>query len=125
MNTQTTRKHRILVVDDEPTVSRSIRMLLEHDGHEVQTADSAETALVMLEQGKFDLIITDYSMQKMKGVQLAGLIKQSHPHLPIIMATAFADEFNTYGKPAANVDFVISKPFSQKDLREAVARVLP
>src|ERR1700689_143032 len=100
MKTQRIHKHLILVVDDEATVSRAIKMLLEHDGHKVQTADSGETALAVLEQGKFDLIITDYSMQGMKGVQLAALIKQRRPDLPIIMATAFADEFNTYGKPS-------------------------
>jgi CheY-like chemotaxis protein len=125
MKTKGTHKHQILVVDDEPTVCRAIKMLLEHDGHKVQTADSGESALAMFEQGRFDLIITDYSMQGMKGVELATLIKQRRPDQPIIMATAFADDFNTYGKPSGGVDFVINKPFSQKVLREAIARVLP
>jgi two-component system, response regulator FlrC len=125
MKTEGTHRHQILVVDDEPTVCRAIKMLLEHDGHKVQTADGGEAALALLEQGKFDLIITDYRMQGMKGVELAVLIKERQPHLPIIMATAFADEFNIFGKPSAGVDFVISKPFSQKALREAILRVLP
>ena len=125
MKTEGTHKHQILVVDDEPTVSSAIKMLLEHDGHTVQTADSGEAALAILEQGKFDLIITDYKMQGMNGVELAVLIKQLLPHLPIIMATAFADEFNTYGKPSGGVDLVISKPFSLQILREAILRVLP
>jgi CheY-like chemotaxis protein len=118
-------KHHILVVDDEPTVARAIKMLLEHDGHTVETADSGEAALAIIEHGKFDLIITDYSMQGMKGVELAALIKQRHPDQPIIMATAFAADFNNSGKPSAGVNLVISKPFSQKELREAVATVLP
>lgn len=125
MKTEETHKHQILVVDDEPTVCKAIKMLLEHDGHTVQTADSGEAALAMFEQDKFDLIITDYKMQGMKGVELAALIKERQPHLPIIMVTAFADEFNTYGKPSEGVDLVISKPFSQNVLREAILRVLP
>ena len=125
MKTEGTHKHQILVVDDEPTVCGAIKMLLEHDGHTVQTADGGEAALAMLEQGKFDLIVTDYRMQGMNGVELAVLIKQLLPHLPIIMATAFADEFNTYGKPSGGVDLVISKPFSLQILREAILRVLP
>ena len=125
MKTEGTHKHQILVVDDEPTVCGAIKMLLEHDGHTVQTADGGEAALAMLEQGKFDLIVTDYRMQGMNGVELAVLIKQLLPHLPIIMATAFADEFNIYGKPSGGVDLVISKPFSLQILREAILRVLP
>jgi CheY-like chemotaxis protein len=125
MKTQKTHKHHILVVDDEPTVCRAIKMLLEHDGHNVETADGGETALVMLEQGKFDLIMTDYSMQGMNGAELAALIKQRLPDQPIIMATAFAADFNAYGKPSGGVNLVISKPFSQKELRDAIASVLP
>jgi CheY-like chemotaxis protein len=125
MKPEETHKHQILVVDDEPAVCGAIKMLLEHDGHTVQTADSGETALAMLEQGKFDLIVTDYRMKGMNGVEMARLVKERQPHLPVVMATAFADEFNILGKPPEGVDFVISKPFSQKILREAVARVLP
>jgi CheY-like chemotaxis protein len=125
METQGTHKHQILVVDDEPTVARAVKMLLEHDGHTVQTADNGEAALATLELGKFDLVITDYSMQGMKGVQLAARIKERQPDLPVIMATAFAEDFNIFGKPSGGVDFVIGKPFSQKELREVVAQACP
>jgi CheY-like chemotaxis protein len=124
VNAKTNQKRKILVVDDEPSVRTAIEMLLKHDRHEVRLADSGEAALTILEQDKFDLIITDYSMQGMKGAELATLIKQRLPDQPILMVTAFADEFTTHGKPPKGVDFVISKPFSQKDLREAVAQVL-
>ena len=125
IKTQTIQKRQILVVDDEPSVRGAIKMLLKHDGHEIRLADSGEAALVMFERDKFDLVITDYSMQGMKGAQLAVLIKQRRPEQPIIMITAFADEFKTSGKPPEGVDFIISKPFSQKELREAITEVLP
>jgi CheY-like chemotaxis protein len=124
MKTEETHGHQILVVDDESSVSKAIKMLLEHDGHKVQTADSGEAALAVLEQAEFNLIITDYKMQGMNGDQLATLIKQRRPGQRIIMATAFADEFNIYGKPSGGVEFVLNKPFSLKELREAVALVL-
>jgi CheY-like chemotaxis protein len=120
-----TQAYQILVVDDEPTVRRAIKMLLKFDGHEVHTADSGEAALTMFDQGKFDLIITDHSMQGMKGHQLAALIKQRRPSQPVIMATAFAADFQTPGKPAAGVDCVLSKPFSLTELRQAITQVLP
>ena len=116
---------RILVVDDEPAVRNAIRMMLKFDGHAVQTADGGAEALPLLEAGQFDLVITDYSMPGMKGDELAAVIKGRLPRQPIIMISAFAETLKSSGNPLAGVDFIISKPFSLADLREAVARVLP
>ena len=116
---------RILVVDDEPAVCDAIKMMLKFDGHAVQTAKGSKEALSLLEQGKFDLIITDYSMPGIKGDELAAVIKQRLPHQPIIMITAYAEMLKSSGIPLPGVDFIVSKPFLLADLREAIARVLP
>ena len=113
------------MVDDEPAVSDAIKMMLKFDGHNVQTANGSKEALALLEQGKFDLIITDYSMPGMKGDELAAVIKQRLPHQPIIMITAYAEMLKSSGNPLAGVDCIISKPFLLEDLREAIAKVLP
>jgi CheY-like chemotaxis protein len=109
--------HRILVVDDEPFVCDALKMLLEFDGHKVQTANSAPDALAMFEAGKFDLVITDYSMPNMKGDELAIAIKERVPGQPVVMVTAYAEMLNL---PIKGVDFVISKPFPLESLREAI-----
>ena len=116
---------RILVVDDEPAVCDAIKMMLKFDGHEVQTANGSKDALSLLEKGKFDLITVDYALPGMKGDELAAIIKQRLPHQPIIMITAYAEMLKSSGNPLPGVDFIISKPFLLKDLREAVAGVLP
>jgi len=116
--------HRILVVDDEPDVRQAIKMMLEHDGHEVQTVDSGEAALALLEHNIFDLITTDYSMAGMKGDQLAAIIKQRWPGQPVIMATAFAADLYPSSKPSGGVDCMLNKPFSLVELREAIALVM-
>jgi two-component system response regulator FlrC len=116
---------RILVVDDEPAVCDAIKMMLKFDGHEVQTANGSKAALSLLEQDKFDLVITDYAMPGMKGDELAAVIKQRLPHQPIIMITAYAEMFKSSDSALTGVDFIISKPFLLADLREAIARVLP
>ena len=113
------------MVDDEPAVGDAIKMMLKFDGHEVQTASGSKEALSLLEQGKFDLIITDYSMPGMKGDELAAVIKQRLPHQPIIMISAYAEMLKSSGNPLAGVDFMLSKPFFMAELREAIARVLP
>lgn len=99
-------------------------MLLEHDSHQVWLADSGEAALECLAQRKFDLIMTDFSMPGMHGDQLVARIRQLSPAQPIIMATAFAEEYKVFGQPAGRVDALLLKPFTLMELREAIERVL-
>jgi CheY-like chemotaxis protein len=115
---------QILVADDEPIVRRSIKMLLEHDGHAVFAADSGEMALAQLAQRRYDLVITDFSMPGMHGDQLAARIREIRPEQPIIMATAFVEEYEVFGRGFGLVDAMLLKPFSLIELREAIERVL-
>ena len=115
---------RILVVDDEPAVGKAIKMMLEHDGHKVQTANSGKEALSLLEQGRYDLVTTDFAMQGMKGDALAVAIKQRLPNQPVLMISANGAIAQSFGEPLPGVDMVISKPFSMEELFEAVAKVL-
>ena len=124
METPSKTSHRILVVDDEPTVCRAIKLLLQFDGHVVQTVLSGEAALVALEPEDFNLVITDFSMEGMKGTQLAAIIKQRWPGRPVIMATAFAPEAIASGQLGGGLDFLLIKPFTLAELREAIASVM-
>jgi CheY-like chemotaxis protein len=125
MPTPGNQVRQILVVDDEPAVGEAIKMMLQFDGHKVQTADGSKEVLSFLEKCKFDLIIMDYSMPGMKGDELAAVIKKRLPHQPIIMITAYAEMLKSSGNPLTGVDFILGKPFMLEGLREAIARVLP
>ena len=116
---------QILVVDDEPAVCRAMKMMLEHDGHKVQTASSGREALALLEQGRFDLVTTDFSMPEMKGDALAIAIKQRLPNQPVLMISGNALMSQSAGNPLTGVDLVIGKPFLLDDLRQAIATILP
>ena len=118
-------KKRILVVDDEPFVCEAVKMMLAFDGHEVKTANSGTEALLVLENGTFDLVITDFAMPVMKGDELAAAIKARLPKQPVVMITAYAEMLQSSGEPLPGVDFLISKPFLLENLREAIAKVLP
>ena len=113
-----------MVVDDEPIVRRSITMLLEHDGHQVWQADSGEAALVELAQRKFDLVITDFSMPGMQGDHLVTRISQLIPTQPVIMITAFVEEYKVFGETSGWVDALLLKPFAFQELRDAIEQVL-
>jgi len=115
---------RILVVDDEPAVCGAIKMMLEHDGHQVQTANNGRDALSLLEEGRFDLVTTDFAMQGMKGDALAAAIKQRLPKQPVLMMSGNGAIAQSFGDPLPGVDMVISKPFLMQDLFDAVAKVI-
>ena len=116
---------KILLVDDEPSVSKAIRMLLEHDGFKVQIAESGEAALALYERDRFDLVITDFSMPGMTGGELAGRIKKLRPDQPIIMATASIYIVDPANHPRHVVDCILDKPFTLQELREAIAKLCP
>jgi CheY-like chemotaxis protein len=124
MKAQGKQSYQILVVDDEPTVCKAIKMLLEFDGHQVLTADSGESGLARFQEGRFDLVITDYSMQEMKGDQLVAQLKKLRPEQAVIMATAFAEEIRASGKLSSGVNVLLSKPFSLQELRDAIAQAM-
>jgi two-component system cell cycle sensor histidine kinase/response regulator CckA len=116
---------KILLVDDEPSVSKAIKMLLEHDGFNVQIVNNGEAALALFERDRFHLVITDFSMPGMTGGELASRIKKLRPDQPIIMATASIYKLDDTEHPGRVVDWILDKPFGLQELREAIARICP
>jgi CheY-like chemotaxis protein len=125
MTTAAFPQKRILVVDDEPLICYAVKMMLQHDGHVVETAGSAEDALTLLEKGKFDLVITDYKMPGMTGDELALAIKALDPAQLVIMITAYAEMLKSAEHSLEGIDYILSKPFLMADLRTAIATVTP
>lgn len=111
----------ILLVDDDTLISTSTAYLLEDLGHEVIEVNSGADALDVLKNGqKVDVLITDYAMPKMTGAQLACAARELRPHLPIIIATGYAD------LPLEDdVDFPrLRKPYRQQQLLSEIAKAL-
>jgi len=123
MKPQNANPKKILVVDDEPMVCEALKMMLHFEGHEVKTANNAQSALTLFEHEKFDVVITDYSMQPTKGDELAAAIKARAPDQPVILITAYGEVLQASGKPLTGVDAIINKPFQVEDLRNAIAKL--
>lgn len=124
MNTATKPKYKILVVDDDLDLNTSFALLLEFDGHQVETAYTGEAALAKLAKSHFDLLISEYWLPLMRGDQLATQVKQHWPDLPIIMVTANFGEIHLDDYPIAGVNCLLDKPFTMAQLREAMSWVL-
>ena len=122
-NTADKPKYKILVVDDDLELNTSFALLLEFDGHEVQTAYTGEAALEKLAKSHFDLMISEYWLSRMRGDELALLVKERWPELPIIMATANFEEIGVE-HPIPGVNCLLDKPFTMNQLREAMNWVM-
>ncbi len=113
-------KH-ILLADDEAGVRGAIKLLLGIDEHTVVEASDGPEALDLFARDRFDLVITDYEMPKLKGNELAVRIKRLSPSQPIIMITAYTEKLGDAQNP---VDAILPKPFNFADLRQAIAQLL-
>ena len=111
---------KVLAVDDDPLVLMTTAAMLEELGCEVIEAASAEQALEVLTQQSIDLVLTDQAMPQMTGAQLAYLIQQRYPHLPVILATGYTDKL---GGQAGSLPR-LGKPFDMDALAEKITAVM-
>lgn len=114
---------RILVAEDDDNVRAFVSRALAHLGHEViEAEDGGIASEVMIEEdGKFDLLLSDIKMPVMDGIGLALTVASSYPEVTIMLMTGFADQRErAHGLDALIYD-VIPKPFSLQQLMDKVA----
>jgi CheY-like chemotaxis protein len=112
---------RILVVDDDPLVAMGTVAMLEDLGHAPIEASSGRQALKILETTDgIDLVVTDQAMPGMTGTELIAAIRKQRPHLPVILATGWAEL--PENQPHAFLK--LSKPYSQEQLARSIRRCL-
>ena len=115
---------KILVVDDEQGMREFLTMLLEKQGHRVITAAEGEQALQLVAEQTPDLVISDLRMPKMDGIGLLAGIRDQHPHLPVILITAYASSDSTIQAMRLGADDYITKPFRIDEIRLVVEKAL-
>jgi PAS domain S-box-containing protein len=117
---------RILFVDDEKSVAYVGKKLLEHLGYEVTALTDSDAALVKFrdQPDNFDLIITDMTMPKMSGVQLAQEMRQSRPNLPIILCSGYSDRITPEDAKSQGFQGYLPKPFRSAKLAQTVREAL-
>ncbi|TET80859.1 MAG: response regulator transcription factor, partial [Anaerolineales bacterium] len=123
MATSTSRRRRVLVVDDEPRMIHFIRLNLEHDGFEVYEAASGIKTLDQLRDQLPDLILLDVMMPDIDGFETLRLIREIS-NVPVIMLTAKGDEDDRIQGLELGADDYITKPFSPRELVSRVRAVL-
>ena len=116
-------KKLILVVDDEPRMTKFVRMNLELEGYRVAEASNGLEALQKVKNDLPDLVILDVNMPELDGFETLRLIRQSGA-VPVIMLTVKADEEDRIKGLELGADDYVTKPFSPRELASRVKAVL-
>ncbi len=124
------RKLKILVVDDDPVLSRSLDDALATDSHTVVLAPGGQAGIdaftaAYQEKQPFDLVITDLGMPRVDGRKVAESIKALSPTTPVILLTGWGQRLIDEGDIPPNINLILSKPPRLAQLRSAIAELVP
>jgi PAS domain S-box-containing protein len=117
---------RVLLIDDEPALADIGRHALERLGYRVRALTSGPEALELFtgHPDDFDLVITDYTMPQITGLDLARELQKIRPDIPIIMCTGFSGQLTAQRAQEAGIKRLLVKPLVRRDTALAVRQVL-
>jgi len=123
-SSSSTVRSRILLVDDNANGLCARKSVLEELGHRIVTASSGSDALDQFGTQKFDLVVTDYKMPRMDGLELIRRLRQQSPELPIVLISGYVDALGM-SEESTGADAVIQKSANEvSHLVRAVNRLL-
>jgi two-component system, chemotaxis family, chemotaxis protein CheY len=118
---------KFLVVDDFSTMRRIVKNLLQELGYsDITEADDGNTALPLLKAGSFDILITDWNMPGMPGLDLLKAVRADEKlaKMPVLMLTAEAKREQIIEAAQAGVSGYVIKPFTAVTLKEKIDKIL-
>jgi CheY-like chemotaxis protein len=118
------RKANVLVVDDERTVCNSCRKILTQEGYNVDIALSGEEALRKVKGNGFDVVITDWKMPEIDGMELARRIKKEDANIAVIMITGYPSLDTSIEAIRSGISDYVPKPFTPEELSDVMLRAL-
>ncbi|WP_436533199.1 response regulator transcription factor [Actinoplanes sp. HUAS TT8] len=116
--------HRVLVVDDDPTVSDVVRRYLEQDGCRVRLVADGLAALAAVDAERPDLVVLDLMLGGLDGIEVCRRLQRDQPGLPVVMLTALGEESDRVLGLEVGADDYVTKPFSPRELTLRVRSVL-
>ena len=115
---------RLLIVDDEKNIRANLASFFESIGHEVRDRRKRPQARAMIDAAPFDLVLTDFRMAEMNGLELLAEIKKRRPECLVILMTAYATVENAVAAMKAGAFDYVTKPFSLDQIQHLVERAL-
>ena len=115
---------RVLVVEDDPAVRLSLRLLCQREGFAVVEAESGSQALALFEEARPDLVVLDLMLPGLDGLDVCRHVRRREPHQPVIILTARGDEADKVAGLELGADDYVTKPFSPRELLARMRAVL-
>lgn len=115
---------KILVVDDDPIVLDSCKLVLEAEGFDIRSVPSADKALETMENDDFDLLLVDVKMPEHDGMYLMQEIKKRWRQIPIVVMSGYPTPETIADGVKMGADRFIAKPFTPDELLEIVHQVV-
>ena len=111
-------------MDDEEYVRDLLRDILEKEGCQAIVADGGRQALTLFDNGNFDAVFTDVGMPDMNGWELARAVRQRNRTIPVAVITGWGEAVGSHERQAAQVDWVVAKPFEPPQIVEMAREIL-
>ncbi len=118
------RNEVIMVVDDSPDTLEVLHRSIEHMGFRVFSSESAEDAMAIMAKNHIDLVITDYHMPFVGGLDLIHHIRQNYSYTEVMMITGYASVEGAVEAIKAGAEEYLAKPFTDEELEQAIERSL-
>lgn len=118
------QKMRLLLVEDDALIRDSLRLFFESEGCRLETKETAEDAVEAVRRREYDIVITDYRLPGMDGIQFLRALHDCRPRTMRVLLTAYMDEDVLADAFRVGVHEFIEKPFSSADIEEALARLI-
>ena len=118
----TTEKTSILILDDEPIVSKRLKPSLEKKGYEVETFTRSADALKRVQERRFNIVVTDLKMEGVDGMQFLTEVKERYPETEVIVITGFATMATAKESFTKGVFDFLAKPFKLGEIAEVIAK---
>jgi len=116
---------RILLVDDEESVLRTIGMLFRSEGHEVVPIREGQKVIDMIRSNeKFDILLADIRMEPVDGMQVIKIAHELRPEMPIVVISAYCSEKTVRQAISLGCSAYVKKPFKTEEVLEAVRKAL-
>lgn len=115
--------HKVLVVDDEKLIVKGIRFSLEQDGMEVDCAYDGETAVKMIEENSYDIVLLDVMLPLKNGFEVCQQVRE-FSEVPIIMLTAKGEDINKILGLEYGADDYITKPFNILEVKARIKAII-
>ncbi len=117
-------REQILVVDDAPNTLEIIQRNLQAEGYRVFTAADVQSAIQLLQQTPFDLVVTDFKMPKVSGLDLVHYVRENLKDTEVMMITGYPSVGGAVGAVKAGAAEYLAKPFTDEELLSAVNNIL-